>query len=73
MYIHIYIYIYIDKSGLEVLITFHEAEFEITDGYYLDEGRYHKINSVIKHLHGSRLKFKNGLKSRTGCYQITDE
>ena len=25
--------IYIDKVGLEDLITFHEAEFEIIDGY----------------------------------------
>ena len=26
--------IYIDKVGLENITTFHEAEFEITDGYY---------------------------------------
>ena len=26
--------IYIDKVGLEDLITFHKAEFEIIDGYY---------------------------------------
>ena len=39
--------IYIDKVGLEDLITFHDAEFEIIDGYYFNEGRNNKINNVI--------------------------
>ena len=38
---------YIDKIGLEDSITFHEAEFEILDGYYLNEGRNDTINTVI--------------------------
>ena len=50
--------VYIDKTGLEDLITFHKAEFEIIDGYYFDEGRNNKINTVIQHLYDTRLKFK---------------
>ena len=30
---------YIGKVGLEELITYHEAEFEIIGGYYYNEGR----------------------------------
>ena len=51
--------IYIDKVGLGDLITFHEADFEITDGYYFNEGRNNKVYSVIKNLCGSRLKLQN--------------
>ena len=40
-------FLYIDKVGLEGLITFHEAEFEIIDGYYYDQGRNNTINHVI--------------------------
>ena len=29
--------VYTDKAGLEDLITFHDAEFEIIDGYYYNE------------------------------------
>ena len=43
--------IYIDKVGLEDLITFHEAEFEIIDGYYYDQGRNNTINHVIEDLY----------------------
>ena len=50
--------IYIDKVGLEDLITFHEAEFEILDGYYFNEGRNNTINKVIKSLYDKRLKLK---------------
>ena len=50
--------IYIDKVGLEGLITFHEAEFEIIDGYYYDQGRNNKINHVIEDLYNLRLKLK---------------
>ena len=50
--------IYIDKVGLEDLITFHEAEFETTDGYYYDQGRNNKVNHVIEYLYNLRLKLK---------------
>ena len=50
--------IYIDKVGLEDLITFHEAEFEILDGYYFNEGRNNTINKVIQSLYDKRLKLK---------------
>ena len=51
--------IYIDKVGLEGLVTFHEAGFGITCGYYFNSGRNNKIHNVIKNLHGSRLKSKD--------------
>ena len=40
------------------MITFHEAEFEIIDGYYFHSGRNGKINSVIKNLCDLRLRLK---------------
>ena len=42
--------VYIDKVGLEDLITFHKAEFEIIDGYYYNDGRNETINYVIEDL-----------------------
>ena len=50
--------IYIDKVGLEDLITFHDAEFEIIDGYYFNEGRNNTINKVIEELYNLRVKLK---------------
>ena len=50
--------IYIDKVGLEELITYHEAEFEIIDGYYYDQGRNNTINNVIEDLYNLRIKLK---------------
>ena len=49
---------YIDKVGLEELLTYHEAEFEIIDGYYYDQGRNNTINHVIEDLYNLRLKLK---------------
>ena len=46
--------IYIDKVGLEEITTYHEAEFEIIDGYYYNEGRNNTINNVIKDLYDLR-------------------
>ena len=50
--------IYVDKVGLEDLITFHEAEFEIIDGYYYNDGRNETINHVVEYLNTLRLKLK---------------
>ena len=50
--------IYIDKVGLEDLITFHDAEFEIIDGYYFNEGRNDTITKIIKDLYDKRLMLK---------------
>ena len=50
--------IYIDKVGLEDLITFHDAEFEILDGYYFNEGRNDTINKIITKLYDKRLTLK---------------
>ena len=50
--------IYIDKVGLEDLIEFQEAEFEVIDGYYYDNGRNNTINNVINDLYNLRLSLK---------------
>ena len=50
--------IYIDKGCLEEIITYHEAEFEIIDGYYHDQGIYNIIHHVIEELYNLRLKLK---------------
>ena len=63
--------IYIDTVGLYDLITFHEAEFEIIDGYYIKSGRHNTINNVINHLYALRLKLRQQKKqynSSTNCY-----
>ena len=50
--------VYIDKVGLEELIEYHDAGFEIIDGYYYNEGRNTNINNVIEYLHNLRAKMK---------------
>ena len=47
--------IYTDKVGLEDIITYHEAEFGIIDGYYYDQGRNNTMNHVIEDLYNLRL------------------
>ena len=37
----------VDEVGLEEILTYHEAEFEIIDGYYYGHGRNKTINHVI--------------------------
>ena len=50
--------VYVDKVGLGDLITFHDAQFEIIDGYYYNGGRNETINHVIRDLYNLRLKLK---------------
>ena len=59
--------IYIDKVGLEEIITYHEAELEIIDGYYYDQGR-NIINNFIEDFYNLGLKMKQDKKSSTDCY-----
>ena len=54
--------IYTDKVGLEDLITFHDAQFEITEGYHFNEGRNNTINDAIRKLYDVRLKLKKDKK-----------
>ena len=54
------------KVGLQSLITYHEAEFEVLDGYYFDSCRNNKINDVIKDLHDLRKKLKKYEPSTNG-------
>ena len=60
--------IYIDKVGLEGFIVFHEAEFDIMDGYYFNSSRDNGINDVIENLYGLGLELNKRQKSCTGCY-----
>ena len=64
--------VHIDKPGLEDLIPFHDAEFEVIDGYYSDEGRNHKINAVMQHLWDTRVQFKEETTS-TRRNQVANE
>ena len=52
--------VYIDKAGLEDLITFHDAQFGTIEGYYYNDGRNETINHVIGDLYNLRLKLKKG-------------
>ena len=47
---------YIGKVGLEEMIEYHIAEFEIIDGYYYGQGRNNQINHVIEDLYNPRKK-----------------
>lgn len=48
----------VDKYTLEDWIKFQKIEFEIIRGYYYDEGRNNKINSVIEYLFNKRKEKK---------------
>ena len=48
----------LDKTALQDLVEFQEAEFKIIRGYYFDEGYNEKIKHVMKNLFDTRLKFK---------------
>ena len=50
--------VYIDKVGLEEIVTYREAEFEIIDGSYYNEGRNNTINNVIQDLNDLRKNLK---------------
>jgi len=50
--------IFVDKTYLEDLVKFQEVEYEFIQGYYFNQGRNDKINSVIQHLFNQRLKYK---------------
>ena len=50
--------VYIDKVGLFDLIEFHDAQFEILEGYYYNDGRHETINHVIEDLSNLILNVK---------------
>ena len=60
--------IYIDKVGLEELITYHEAGFEIIDGYYYNEGKNNTVNNVVKDLYGLRKNLKTRKESNPNWF-----
>ena len=49
---------YIDEAGLEEIIEYHQAEFEIIDGHYYNECINNTINHVIKGLYDLIKKLK---------------
>jgi hypothetical protein len=49
---------YVDKTTLQDWILFHKIEYDIIEGYYYNEGRNNKINSVIKDIYDERKKYK---------------
>ena len=51
--------IYIDKIGLEELVEYHKAGFEIIDGYYYINIKNNTTNHVIKDLCDLRKKLKH--------------
>ena len=61
----IYIYIYIDKTGLGDLTEFQKASFDMFDCYCFDGCRNETINHAVEDLYNLRLKLK---QSSTGCY-----
>jgi len=50
--------LFVCKFELEDLITFHDIEFEIIDGYYYNEGRNNQLKEVIEMVFNERLKMK---------------
>lgn len=50
--------IFVDKTGLEDLIKFHNIKYKILRGYYFNEGRNNLINDFMKSLFNERLKKK---------------
>ena len=42
---------FIDEAGLEDLVTFHDAQFEIIEGYSYNDGRNETMNHVIEDLY----------------------
>lgn len=50
--------IYVDKTLLQDLITFHKIKFKIIKGYYFNEGHNEKINEIMKFLYYKRVEMK---------------
>ena len=49
---------YIDKTCYEDCVKYQGLKFKALSGYYYDEGRNNKINSVIRHLFQARIDAK---------------
>ena len=49
---------YINEAGVKDLVTFHDAQFEITDGCYFNEIESTTITDVIRKLYDLRVKLK---------------
>ena len=50
--------LFVDKFTLEDLIKYHKISYEIIQGYYYEDGRNDKINSVIRYMFNERKRYK---------------
>ena len=62
--------LFVCKCQLEDLIEFHKIEFEVIDGYYYDEGRNMKLESVIEFVFNERLKLKKEGNTPEQIYKL---
>ena len=62
--------LYIDRTGLEDLITFQDVKFEVLLGYYYDEGRNPLIRKVIKRVFDLRLQLKKEKNEAQLVYKL---
>lgn len=61
---------YLDKTLYEECKKYQGLEFKIICGYYYDEGRNNKINSVIKHLFNARIQAKKQKNPIQAIYKL---
>jgi len=50
--------VYLDKQSLLDLIEFQDVDFQITEGYYFDEGHNKQIKDTIRYLYDTRVQKK---------------
>lgn len=62
--------LYIDDIALKDLITFQEAEFQIVEGYYYNEGFNKQINKTMTHCFDTRVKKQEEGNSIEQVYKL---
>lgn len=61
---------YIDKTCYEDCVKYQGLEFKILCGYYYNEGRNNKINTVIRHLFSARIEAKKNKNPIQAIYKL---
>ena len=56
--------VYVDKNTLEDLVGFQHVEFDVVQGYYLDEGRDNKVHEIIDKMYNKRKEMKHITQQR---------
>jgi hypothetical protein len=62
--------LYIDKVGLEDLIRFQGATFDVVRGYYFDEGHNDRIKAVMKYCFEQRVQKKKEKNAIETVYKL---